>query len=76
MNPIHIPGPDAGPRIMTSHDCSGWSAWDDRYGADTSPIGRGDTEAEAINDLRDQIADANDAVEDEGDHRYHMMKEG
>ena len=34
-----------------------WQAWDDRLGADTSPIGNGPTEAAAIADLNDMIAD-------------------
>lgn len=36
-----------------------WAAWDDRLGADSSPIGRGATEEAAIADLLDQV-DAND----------------
>lgn len=32
-----------------------WHAWDDRYGADASPIGEGRTEQEAIDDLLAQI---------------------
>lgn len=34
-----------------------WQAWDDRLGADTSPIGNGATEAAAIADLNDMLAD-------------------
>ena len=48
-----------GPLIITSHDI-GWSAHDDRMGADASPIGRGDTEAEARADLLDQLAERGD----------------
>ena len=47
------------PGIMTSHDWFGswrmWTAWSDRLGADTSPIGRGPTEADAIADLLWQL---------------------
>jgi hypothetical protein len=43
------------PRIVTSKiDAGGfviWQAWDDRLGADASPIGDGPTEADAIDDL-------------------------
>jgi len=49
-------------RIKTSYDyppipCRkiDWSAWDDDLGADTSPIGRGETEQDAIADLLEQI---------------------
>ena len=52
----------AAPRIVTSRDYLGpylvWEAWDDRLGADTSPIGRGATEAEAIEDFNRQIEEA------------------
>lgn len=46
-------------RIVTSH-VSGmpwpiWQAWDDRFGADASPIGSGPTEADAIADLEWQL---------------------
>lgn len=79
MTPLHLPGPDAGPRIVTSCDWTGCSAWDDRYGADSSPIGRGDTEAEAREDLQWQLDEANDrhvdAAEEAADHRLRMMKE-
>jgi hypothetical protein len=34
-----------------------WEAWDDNLGADTSPIGRGATEQEAIEDLEWQLAE-------------------
>lgn len=47
------------PRIVTSVMDAGpysiWLAWDDRLGADTSPIGDGRTEAEAIEDLQRQL---------------------
>ena len=33
-----------------------WQAWDDRLGADTSPIGNGNTEAAAIADLTVMLA--------------------
>ena len=45
------------PRIITVHQWPPtpfppfWEAHDDRMGADTSPIGRGATEAEAVEDL-------------------------
>lgn len=43
------------PRIITSRINLGpwdiYQAWDDRLGADTSPIGTGRTEEEAIEDL-------------------------
>ena len=49
------------PRIITSRiDLGGftiWQAWDDRLGADTSPIGDGPTEADAIDDLLWQMND-------------------
>ena len=32
-----------------------WIAYDDRLGADTSPYGQGETEADAISDLMDQL---------------------
>ena len=46
-------------RIVTSH-VSGmpwpiWQAWDDRFGADASPIGSGPTESDAIADLEWQL---------------------
>jgi hypothetical protein len=34
-----------------------WAAWDDNLGADGSPIGRGSTEQQAINDLTEQLAE-------------------
>ena len=34
-----------------------WQAWDDRLGADTSPIGNGPTEAAAIADLTEMLAE-------------------
>lgn len=43
------------PRIVTSKidlaPWDVWQAWDDNLGADTSPIGSGRTEQEAIDDL-------------------------
>jgi hypothetical protein len=49
------------PRIVTSVIDFGpwviWQAWDDRLGADASPYGEGKTEAEAIADLLEQLAD-------------------
>jgi len=35
-----------------------WEAWDDDLGTDTSPIGRGATQQEAIDDLMAQMEDA------------------
>jgi hypothetical protein len=32
-----------------------WQAWDDRFGADGSPIGSGPSEADAIADLEWQL---------------------
>ena len=49
------------PRIVTSvihGPWTVWQAWDDRLGADTSLIGVGDTEAEAIEDFKRQIEEA------------------
>ena len=47
------------PRIITSQiDLGGftiWQAFDDRLGADTSPIGDGPTKADAIDDLLWQL---------------------
>ena len=49
------------PRIITSFQHPPtpfppfWEAHDDRLGADTSPIGRGATEAEAVADLLAQL---------------------
>jgi hypothetical protein len=34
-----------------------WRAWDDRLGADASPYGEGKTEADAIADLLEQLAE-------------------
>ena len=34
-----------------------WQAWDDDMGADCSPIGQGWTEAEAVADLVELLAD-------------------
>lgn len=34
-----------------------WQAWDDRMGADTSPIGNGPTEVAAVADLQEMLAD-------------------
>jgi len=48
--------------VVTSFECppipyrgADWSAWDDRLGADSSLIGRGSTEEEAIEDLLEQL---------------------
>lgn len=53
------------PRIVTSSFPTPWGlhwqAWDDRMGADTSPICNGATEAEAIADLTEMLADMEDA---------------
>jgi len=50
--------------LVTSYECppipyrgADWAAWDDRLGADSSPIGRGATEQEAIADLMEQMED-------------------
>lgn len=42
------------PTILTEWDDTErcWEAWDDRLGPDTSPIGRGATQQEAIDDLQ------------------------
>ena len=51
------------PRIITAFEWPPtplpgyWQAWDDRLGADTSPIGTGATEQEAIDDLMAQLED-------------------
>jgi hypothetical protein len=51
----------AEPRILTAYDwppvpLSGWwIAWDDNLGMDTSPIGTGQSEQEAIDDLKAQL---------------------
>lgn len=51
-------------RIHTAHNwpptpCPPfWEAWDDDQGTDTSPIGRGATEQEAIDDLLAQMENA------------------
>lgn len=37
-----------------------WEAWDDSRGADSSPIGRGPTEAEAIKGLAELLEDERD----------------
>lgn len=37
-----------------------WEAFSDRLGADTSPVGRGATEEEAIADLLEQMGETND----------------
>ena len=34
-----------------------WSAWDDERGQDSSPIGWGMTEGEAIEDLKEQLCE-------------------
>ena len=52
-----------GPEILTQYidppiPVQGfWEAWDDSLGADTSPIGTGATEAEAIDDLMIKLED-------------------
>lgn len=50
------------PRIVTSCITSPWGevweAWDDRLGADTSPVGHGATEAEAVSDLERLLEEA------------------
>lgn len=50
------------PRIVTSsidmHGYTIWQAWDDRLGADTSPIGDGPTEVDAIADLECLLEEA------------------
>jgi hypothetical protein len=49
------------PRILTAYEwppvpLSGyWMAWDDNLGVDTSPIGTGQSEQEAIDDLKAQL---------------------
>ena len=49
------------PRILTAYTwppvpISGyWMAWDDRMGMDSSPIGVGQSEQEAIDDLHRQL---------------------
>lgn len=51
------------PRIVTSCITGPWTiwqAWDDRLGADTSLIGIGDTEAEAIEDFTRQAEEASE----------------
>lgn len=50
-------------RIKTAYEAvwDQWLAWDDQLGADTSPIGWGATEAEAIADLGQLLEDAADA---------------
>lgn len=49
------------PRIVTSSFPTPWGqhfqAWCDRLGADTSPIGNGPTEAAAVAELQDRLAD-------------------
>lgn len=53
------------PRIVTSSFPTPWGihwqAWDDRLGADTSPIGNGATEAEATADLEWMLAEMEEA---------------
>jgi len=51
-------------RIVTSYGhkpipwrCFDWTAWNDVWGADASPCGRGATEAEAIADLERQLSE-------------------
>ena len=54
-------------RIVTSRINLGpwdvWQAWDDDMGADTSPIGTGRTEAEAIEDLQWMLGEMEAAKE-------------
>ena len=51
------------PRIITSFvtppipNADHWIAYDDNLGADTSPYGMGQTEAEAVDDLKQQLED-------------------
>jgi hypothetical protein len=49
------------PRVVTSKIEVGpwtvWQAWDDRMGADSSPIGNGATESEAVDDLMEMLAE-------------------
>ena len=51
------------PRITTSFvqppipNADHWIAYDDNLGADTSPYGTGATEAEAVDDLKQQLED-------------------
>ena len=59
-----LAGPDEdGQYIVTDFVCppipngDHWTAWDDNLGADTSPIGMGDSEEAAIDDLKEQLAD-------------------
>jgi len=48
-------------RIATAASWPGtWQAWDDDMGPDTSPIGTGATEAEAVADLVDMLEDEAD----------------
>jgi hypothetical protein len=53
-----------GRRVVTRHmqttipPWDHWIAYDDDMGADTSPIGAGKTEAEAIDDLMQRLEDA------------------
>lgn len=52
------------PRILTSYEWPPapgggyWIAWDDVAGTDTSPVGVGQPEQEAIDDLLAQMDDA------------------
>lgn len=39
-----------------------WQAWDDNLGADSSPIGEGRTEAEAIADLMEMLDEPTENV--------------
>ena len=51
------------PRVITAFvippipDADHWIAYDDNLGADTSPYGTGATEAEAVDDLKQQLED-------------------
>lgn len=55
-----------GIKIRTSYDFPpiplrqfDWVAWDDNLGADCSPIGRGRTKQEALNELTEFLAERN-----------------
>jgi hypothetical protein len=50
------------PRIVTEWDDTArqWAAWDDVLGADTSPVGWGTTQDEAVDDLMWQLEDAHE----------------
>lgn len=46
-----------------------WQAWDDNLGADSSPIGEGRTEEEAISDLMEMLGEPTANV---GTHENHV----